>query len=75
MHPLKKEREAKKMKDQKKKKNLNRKGECLGWLISRWNTAEERLSDYAHINRKSESRKAKDQTLKETQNQICKNCG
>lgn len=31
----------------------------MAGLLSRLNTAEERLSDYAHINRESESRKAK----------------
>lgn len=41
-------------KKKKKKKKLNKKeGERPGWLISRGNRAEERLSEYAHINRKS----------------------
>ena len=40
-------------------KNLSKKGECYDWLISRQSRAEERLSEYAHINRKSEGRKAK----------------
>lgn len=40
-------------------KNLSKKGERRSWLISRQNRAEERLSEYAHTNRKSERIKAK----------------
>lgn len=40
-------------------KNPSKKGESCGRLISRRNRAEERLSECAHLNRKSEGRKAK----------------